>query len=683
MKRRELCCLLLCAALLMQLLGGCVTASLPLPEQAPPEPEAETPIQPPEPGAQIDARPDGDAQPEPGQEAEPEQEPAFEPPEQAVFCFEGLSLDSYAYLRSGPEGSILLVQEIEDIRPSGRYSSLCAVAVYRPADNSFLPQQELQRDCVVLRQQFDDGTFCLRSREGDWFYFYDVGLNLVGSLSRPVPYEGFFSHDKRYYYYADGALRRYDMATNEIQQLSVAGGLPVECVNEMHPTQELVYLTVDTDPFGQSTAYAVYDLERETLEWLDASYATVNFCGQSLQVLCYGEEGYQLAYTLPESGWDAFYALQLERARTLSFAESGPYLLSTEQADGEERLLLYRLDGQLACADVSAYADRLLHYNTVYCDGLNCLVSFGRGSEEEPFRLWFVNLSQLDFTPLQQPEPQPQQDFIDQARIDRYFEVSEPVELRGGLEYLREYADTLQEQYAVSILFSAQCEIPCSYSDFSVQTTDELSLEYETKLLYKALTTLETTLGRYPEGFFRQFRTQEISGLRIMLVSTIESSYGVVAYEYYQDGWFNIVYDINYQSSLDNNLCHEIWHATEGKLNLIDGVFVDELEWNSLNPEGFAYSDEYETYLDNSTQWTYYAEADPERIYFIDMYSKTYAKEDRARIMEYAMAYSYSMEYLAGSEAIRGKLACMARLIRENFDTSGWPETVYWEQYLQ
>ncbi len=65
----------------------------------------------------------------------------------------------------------------------------------------------------------------------------------------------------------------------------------------------------------------------------------------------------------------------------------------------------------------------------------------------------------------------------------------------------------------------------------------------------------------------------------------------------------------------------------------------------------------------------------------MDAYSRTNAKEDRARIMEYIMATEDVAGALVQSPAIAQKLQIMCRAIRENFDTSSWGE-LRWERVL-
>ncbi len=78
--------------------------------------------------------------------------------------------------------------------------------------------------------------------------------------------------------------------------------------------------------------------------------------------------------------------------------------------------------------------------------------------------------------------------------------------------------------------------------------------------------------------------------------------------------------------------------------------------------------------------WTYYSGGD-EGVYFVDSYSRTFASEDRARIMEFFMTRDDDAQELIKSPAIKKKLQHMSSAVRSVFDDSGW-ENVRWERLL-
>lgn len=100
-------------------------------------------------------------------------------------------------------------------------------------------------------------------------------------------------------------------------------------------------------------------------------------------------------------------------------------------------------------------------------------------------------------------------------------------------------------------------------------------------------------------------------------------------------------------------------------------------EWHKVNPSGFKYDNNYTTNL-NRTDTTY---IQGENRYFIDSFSMSYAKEDRARIFEYACMPG-NEEYFESSR-IQAKLQRICNGIRKGFDLQKSEEAFLWEQYLK
>lgn len=240
----------------------------------------------------------------------------------------------------------------------------------------------------------------------------------------------------------------------------------------------------------------------------------------------------------------------------------------------------------------------------------------------------------------------------------------------------------------------------------------------------KMLSVLEKALEKYPEGMLAQLgeKSAQEGHLQIHLVSEIESmgidTIDTAGYQSSIDGIPYIVLDINCVTQLESMVYHEIFHAIEwelcyGQLYLskeeqnryetkieqyfeqyykdyygIDfngkisydqkiEIFFDEDEWNYLNPQGFKYDKSYKT---NERKHDDEYTADTDDVYFIDVYSKSFPEEDRARIMECAMLDAEDeMHKDIESFIIQVKLKYICREIRRGFDTTGWPEKTVWE----
>lgn len=160
----------------------------------------------------------------------------------------------------------------------------------------------------------------------------------------------------------------------------------------------------------------------------------------------------------------------------------------------------------------------------------------------------------------------------------------------------------------------------------------------------------------------------------------IKSGFGTSGCTYERGAWQNIALDICLAYELDGIVCHELWHATENHILSCDYSLFTVEGWAQLNPQGFSYYEGYDYSDPDSRRWTYYSGGD-EGVYFADGYSRTFASEDRARIMEFFMTRDDDAQELIKSPAIKKKLQHMSSAVRSVFDTSGW-ESVRWERLL-
>ena len=160
----------------------------------------------------------------------------------------------------------------------------------------------------------------------------------------------------------------------------------------------------------------------------------------------------------------------------------------------------------------------------------------------------------------------------------------------------------------------------------------------------------------------------------------IKSGFGTSGCTYERGAWQNIALDIRLAYELDGIVCHELWHATENHILSCDYSLFTVEGWAQLNPQGFSYYEGYDYSDPDSRRWTYYSGGD-EGVYFADGYSRTFASEDRARIMEFFMTRDDDAQELIKSPAIKTKLQHMSSAVRSVFDTSGW-ESVRWERLL-
>ena len=242
-------------------------------------------------------------------------------------------------------------------------------------------------------------------------------------------------------------------------------------------------------------------------------------------------------------------------------------------------------------------------------------------------------------------------------------------------QQLFERADALSDRFGVDIRIPEQSEI--NNANYDIYALDDMTF------LRSALDALEEAMSLYPKDFFHQLTFGSMQTLRIELVGNItvkkgmEDSVGAAdAFVQNMGSYLTIV--INGYFVNTTKLFHEFAHVIDRRLewdakNRQDALF-DEVKWVSLQPKGFVYAWHYGEVPENIRSYL-------DTGYFAYEYSLTYPTEDRATMMELAMANNKNA--FASGSGLRAKLQYYADCIRDAFDTTGWPEVAPWEQALQ
>lgn len=122
----------------------------------------------------------------------------------------------------------------------------------------------------------------------------------------------------------------------------------------------------------------------------------------------------------------------------------------------------------------------------------------------------------------------------------------------------------------------------------------------------------------------------------------------------------------------EQKLYHELFHVIDSYV-LTESKRYDT--WDRLNPPGFSY--DYSYIANQGRQAGDYL--NPNNRWFIDVFSMSYPREDRARIWEYAVQ-SGNSSYFA-TMPMKCKLDALCQGIREAFEIQNGT-TLIWEQYL-
>lgn len=243
---------------------------------------------------------------------------------------------------------------------------------------------------------------------------------------------------------------------------------------------------------------------------------------------------------------------------------------------------------------------------------------------------------------------------------------------KKGLEECAQRAKELGNKYNLRIVIWKDT-LQYMPSDYTFEA------EYMVPVFQLYLDRLEQALARYPKNFFKTLGKQSNNGK--LTISLIRAAYGdnslgslttADGAHYWRSGSGYIFLVMN--SRFEQSLYHEMFHA-------IDSYVLTETKaydfWDSLNPKGFKYDYDYIT---NQFRQDYKYLEDGSRS-FIDMYSMSFPKEDRARIMEYAMMPGNEAYFK--SSTMQSKLKTVCKGIREAFGLKKYAEPLPWEQYLK
>lgn len=465
-----------------------------------------------------------------------------------------------------------------------------------------------------------------------------------------------------YYTSEDGSLKRYDTAKRTAEILAVGKeadyGLSAEAV-----LAEGRALMVSGWEDG---VYQLVFYDTRTWDELGRTDTglKITSSGQDYTAFLYGSI-YRLAYGnlyRQEQTKELVLAAEEEYYGLACYPEAGCVLTSYELPEGALVLSFYNLETGIreAVTSVSPLSSKgFLHDVTL---------------------LYFPNAGQAavvcgDGILIWRPEQDQTGETLSRS-IDFY---RGPEEQLQELTPLKEEAGLLSDAYGVEIYMGDQCE-----RDFFDYTAEPV---YEARLVEKGLEELKTAFGDYPRDFFRQLGEGAYGALKIYLVGALApaGAQGIsdAAGLYFCSGNEQyLVLNLEEWASMRQTFYHETAHAIDCYINGTAYQSFQSGEWESLNPEGFSYAYSYaEDQEDLNGSWVAGLSLS-EPAYFVDTYSKTFPAEDRARILEYAMAFGDLPVYFQEGP-IQQKLSYLCSRIREAFDTAGWPEKTLWEAPLK
>lgn len=451
------------------------------------------------------------------------------------------------------------------------------------------------------------------------------------------------------YFYTADALRSLELRTG-ISRLLRESSFPLQEVSDIHFDGSLLECSVGDEQSIQRT-------------FISAQTGKTRFISEADGVIdTFGERYFASWYEA--DGWKLLFGSKGENIRRLSpvwegtsipLLEQNGLVLSRTNESGS-RLVYYDLErgvrtSQAWLVDVGAPQSISADVE----NGRIWVLAPEMNGQRQCLYCWDPSLSTVS---------------DENSYVSPYYTAESPD--TEGLEQCAQQAKELGERYGLRIRIwkDALRVMPEGYS---------FEAEHLVSVYQQSLTTLEEALSAFPKEIFQKMGKKSDNGkLTIALVREAYESneLGTQSYEegvyFRSDGSSYIVLAMD--EAMEQAFYHELFHA-------MDSYIMTECKaydyWEELNPRGFSYDYSYITnqYREEGQH------LEGETRAFIDLYSMSYPKEDRARIMEYAMLDGNEAYF--ESKTMQTKLKTLCQGIREGFGLTKDSSTFPWEQYLQ
>jgi len=254
------------------------------------------------------------------------------------------------------------------------------------------------------------------------------------------------------------------------------------------------------------------------------------------------------------------------------------------------------------------------------------------------------------------------------VRIGTRFTAEKPD--AEGIARCQQRAKELSEKYGVQIHLA---------NDVIAAENYTFTNEFQVDAFESALDDLDSAMAKYPEDFFKiaagsvtKDGVIHIGLIRAYKANTLNAQIQRDGLQYWIKGKAYIALCVGDQ--VEQNFHNEMCHAVETHVRSYS-IHYDF--WADCNPEGFQYDESYANYMAHANS-PYLQDATRA---FIDAYSMTYAHEDRARVMEYAMMDGNAHYF--ETDVMQAKLKQLCLGLRQAFGWIKHDGTFLWEQYLK
>lgn len=227
------------------------------------------------------------------------------------------------------------------------------------------------------------------------------------------------------------------------------------------------------------------------------------------------------------------------------------------------------------------------------------------------------------------------------------------------------YRNELQNKYGVKITYGNEMG---NYS----ATGANLTKMTDPNTISEYLKKVDSVLALYPTGFFKEIINFNMP-LTIYLVEAVENGQyaGLLDSQFMND----IKLTIKKDGLFERTLHHELFHYIDAYLSV--KMYPDNVEysWKNLNPEGYSYGTVISSYTFNMV-------TNAPGAYFINDYSQTNYREDRATLFADMMTRFLKKSYMNEGEPILLKMRRIAEELDIYFAAVNSTNKEYWERLI-
>ena len=229
-----------------------------------------------------------------------------------------------------------------------------------------------------------------------------------------------------------------------------------------------------------------------------------------------------------------------------------------------------------------------------------------------------------------------------------------------------EYRKKLENKYSVKIVYKDENG---NYLIGGSINTEKL---YDDNEINKYLKEVESTLKKYPNGFFKEMKDNNVS-LRIYIVNKIDGGHSGMTDGRNQS---NITVTIGTAGTnlFEYTLHHELMHYIDIYMRQKDPTLNLAEIMKSYNPEGFSYGSNDSTYDYNFSN--------PNDAYFLSYYSRQSYLEDRAVLFSDMMTRTTKRPYYNDGTPLNKKAKLINDQLHKYYNCVSTSVREHWERFI-